>query len=488
MSIGLVDAVAGSGKTTAIINNAVNLAIEQKKRVCIALPTKEVIEEKHEDAVALADGRVPVYSVHGDVGGSASVGTKLDEALKEIGSNKPAVLFTTHKTFNDCPNWIGRQHWKFYVDELFDPIEHVALRLPHHYSILTALLELLTPDDTFSEVRVSSSAHKAFQQRIDGNDDVDAVFSRVTARLAQPDRWKVYVNTAHYHTVTSGIGSSRLVDQQEQAATLHFWAVQQPWFEKQGLDVCMASACFTDRLLYKLWRRNGTVFEPDTAVTSQLLAHSHDGQGLELHCMNLQHWSAWTKNGGRKTNSPLLKTPQRELEQLIQHTFGADAFIFNANSDWNSTVFGPNAKKINVVEHGKNAHSSYVNVAFMPSLLPVPDKWQFLRWLEFTESDIRDEYYHSHAYQTVFRTAARQQSRTNTVKAVLPGRAACEYIQRKAPGAEIIVHEVLAARCRRGRPSKYSTPEEKREASAQRMRLKRQAAKNAPPAVPVPTP
>lgn len=479
MSIGLVDAVAGSGKTTAIINHAVNLAIDHKKRVCIALPTKEVIDEKFADAVTLADGRIPVYSVHGDVGGSAKVGTKLDQALKDIGSKKPAVLFTTHKTFNDCPNWIGTEHWKFYVDELFDPIEHIELRLPYHYGILTELLELLSPSDTFSEVRIASGNGNTLKQRLDGSDDVDAVLLPITRRLNQPKRWKVYVNTKNYRTVTSGIGSSRLVDQREKAAVLYFWAVQQPWFEREGLDVTLASACFTDRLLYKLWQSNGTVFEPDTAVTNQLLAHAHNGRGLELHCMNINNWSRWSKNGRRITPTNAETTPQRELETLIRDTFGADPFIFNANKDSKGLDLGSNATQVNVVEHGKNAYRDFYNVAFMPSLLPVPHKWQFLLWLGFTENDIRDEYYHSHAYQTVFRTAARQQNRTGTVKAVLPGQAACEYIKRKAPGAKIIVHDVLEPAGSRGRPRKYQTPELARAADAQRRRAKRQAAKNA---------
>jgi len=477
MSIGLVDAIAGGGKTTAIINHAVNLAIEDKKRVCIALPTTAVIDEKFADAQALADGRIPVYSVHGKVGGPARVGTKLDQALKDIGSKKPAVLFTTHTTFNDCPNWIGTEHWKFYVDELFDPIEHVELRLPHHYGILTSLLELLTPDDTFSEVRIASGNGKTFKQRLDGSDDVDGVFAPITKRLDQPKRWKVYVNTNNFRTVTSGIGSSRLVDQREKAAALHFLAVQQPWFEQEGLDVCLASACFKDRLLYKLWHRSGTVFEPDRAVTNQLLAHSHDGRGLQLHCMNIDHWSKWAKNGGRTISPNVQSTPQRKLETLIRQTFGTEPFIFNANKDSKGLDFGSNATKVNVVEHGKNAYRDFYNVAFMPSLLPVPHKWQFLLWLGFSENDIRDEYYHSHAYQTVFRTAARQQNRTGIVRAILPARAACEYIQSKAPGATIVQHDVLEPRGERGRPRKYADPAQARAANAQRMREKRQAAK-----------
>ena len=54
--------------------------------------------------------------------------------------------------------------------------------------------------------------------------------------------------------------------------------------------------------------------------------------------------------------------------------------------------------QVKVVSHGKNAYSHYRNVAFMPSLLPVPDKWEFLHWLGFSQDDVRDEYYHSHAY------------------------------------------------------------------------------------------
>lgn len=486
MSIGLVDAVAGGGKTTAIVQQAIEQAVEQGKRVCIALPTKEVIEEKYEDALQQAGGRVEVHRVHGDVDGCSSVGTLLADVLTSLGRHKPAVLFTTHKTFNDCPNWIGRKNWRFYVDELFDAVEHISPRLPRNHAILTRLLELITPNDRFSEVRVSSAKKQAFALMREGTDDVDAVFERVTSRLAQPERWKVYVETENFRVVTSGVGTSRLVDQRERAAHLHFWFVQQPWFEQEGLQVTMASACFTDRLLYKLWRRNGTAFEPDHAVMSRLNSAAHNGKGLELHCMNIEHWSTWAKNGGRSSKTTNNTTAQHELEKLISNTFGAEPFIFNANSDWKSTVFSSNATQIKVVEHGKNKFQHFHNVAFMPSLLPVPDKWQFLHWLGFRESDIRDEYYHSNAYQTVFRSAARKLDRTDIVKAVVPGRAACEYIQGKAPDAVIIQHEVLAARRGRGRPVKYSDPTQARAANAERMRLKRQAAKGG--IGPVPTP
>ena len=477
MSIGMIDAIAGGGKTTAIVRQAIELATTLKQRICIALPTKEVIDEKYYDACALADGRVAVQRLHGDVPGCDNVGQRLEQLLSEIGTRRPAVLFITHKTFNDCPNWIGRSSWKFYIDELFDPVEHTQMRLPHNHAILTGLLELATPEDVFSEVRVAASSRRAFDSLRDGTDEVDAVFDRITARLAHPDRWRVYVECENYRTVASGIGCSSLVDQRQRAAVLHFWAVQQPWFDQQRLDVTLASACFTDRLLYKLWRRQGAEFQQDQDVMARLLANTHNSSGLELHCMNIAHWSAWAKRGGKPGKLAADATPQRQLERLIGQTFGDEPFIFNANADWQGKPPGPNGLQIGVVAHGKNAYSHFRNVAFMPSLLPVPDKWRFLSWLGFSDDDIRDEYYHSHAYQTVFRSAARLQQRAGVVKAVLPGRAACDYVQRKAPGSIIIEHEVLSAQRPRGRPVKYLELSERRAANAQQMRLRRQKAR-----------
>ncbi|WP_215905876.1 hypothetical protein [Reyranella massiliensis] len=470
MTIGMIDAVAGSGKTTAIVQTAIERAIQEKRPVNISLPTKEVIEEKYQDALRIADGRINVRRVHGDVPGCENVSAGLDTLLKSIGTHRPALLFTTHKTFNDCTNWIGRKDWTFYVDELFDPVQCVSLKLPRNYAVITDILELVTPSEMFSEVRVAGKMRKALEQMRDGLDDVDRVVGAVTSCLALPDRWKVYVECENYRTVLSGVGRTSLVDEREKAAELRFLLVQQPWFEREGLDVTMASACFTDRLLYKLWIKDGNEFVLDDAVMSTLQMHSHNGTGIELHCMNIRHWSTWVKNGGRSSNAS--DTPQRELERLIRAQFGDDHFIFCANSGWKGTL-GRHAKQISVVQHGKNEHSHYSNVAFMPSLLPVPAKWRFLNWLGFTDDDIRGEYYHSNVYQSMFRSAARQIDRQERVRAILPDRAACEYVQSKAPGSEIIEHEVLAPRRGRGRPRKFADAAEVKAANAARMRRKR---------------
>ncbi len=114
-----------------------------------------------------------------------------------------------------------------------------------------------------------------------------------------------------------------------------------------------------------------------------------------------------------------------------------------------------------------------------PSTLPVPDKWRFLSWHGFNADDIRDEYYHSHAYQTVFRSAARLDQRDGEVTALLPGRAACEYIQRRAPGAEIIVRDVLAERRSAGRPKKFADAADRKNFEACRQWLRRNPSKTA---------
>lgn len=469
MTIGIIDAVAGSGKTTVMIKEAIEWSIRNKRPVNISLPTKEVIEEKYQVAREIADGRIKVERVHSGI--CENVADSLEAMLTEIGSHKPALLFTTHKTFIDCPNWVGRKDWKFYLDELVDPVEYVGLRLPHNYRILMDILEVVDPSAKFSEVRVATGKKKALQEMLTGRDDVDRVFEAVTSRLGLPDRWKIYVECENYLNVARGAGKSTLIDDRERGAELRFWIVLQPWFEREDLDVTMASACFTDRLAYKLWSKNGSEFVADQAVLNSLQSHAHDGTGIEFHCMNIRHWSAWAKNGWT-TGENLSATPQMELEKLPAKIFGDEPYIICMNSDWKGELAGK-GMKVKVVQHGKNQYIDYLNVAFMPSLLPVPHKWRFLLWLGLTEDDIRSEYYYSNAYQSVFRTAARRPDRQEKVKALLPDRAVCEYLQSKAPGSEIIEYEVLATRQSRGRPKKYADAAARRAARALSMKHKR---------------
>lgn len=483
MTIKIVDAIAGAGKTTAIIKAAIEEARTARRPVNISLPTRAVIDEKIEDAKALAGGEVPILRVDSDTAHplGISVAQQLAHTLEEIGSQRGVVLFTTHKTFNDCPNWIGRRDWKFYIDELFDPITSVVLRVPRSYHLLTDLLELVTPDAEFSEVRPREGTRHRLKLMRDGSDEAERVFDQVAQYLAHPERWTLHVRTANFQLVTSGIGRSRVEGERDLARELVFWAVARPWFDIEGLDVTMASACLRDRLLYKLWSSQGTEFETDDAVMQHVPTGTHNGAGLKLLCMNLEHWSSYAKNGvhgGAYGNDEPI-TPQRAFEALIAAEFGTEPFIYNANTAWTDEHRFPSGVRLPLVMHGKNAFASYRKVAFMPSTLPVPDKWRFLTSLGFSDDDIRDEYYHSHAYQTVFRSAARLAHREGEVTALLPGHAACAYIQRRAPGAEIVVRDVLLPRRGVGRPAKFKDASERRASEACRLWLRRHPGKTA---------
>lgn len=467
--IKILDAIAGAGKTHAIIASAIEAA-RSGQRVNISLPTRAVIDEKHGEAVQLANGAFPVLKVYSSTDGDEpSVGDRLEETLTELSPRKGAVLFTTHKTFNECPNWIGRHGWRFFIDEVFDPITEIRLRVPRTHVALTRHVELVTSDAPFSEVRIAHGGRAQLKLMLDGSDEGEAPFRKLASHLLNADRWTVYVKTEQFNAVTSGIGLSKSRDERERAAELVFWIEARPWFEKEGLNVTLSSACLTDRLLYKRWRDTGTVFKSDNDLAAALRATRHDGHGLRLHCMNIDSWSAYARRGGARYGANLagVETPERALEQLIASQFAGQRFIYSANDAWeNDRLFDPNGQRVKVVMHGRNDFSDYRHVAFMPSLLPVPDKFDLIRWLGHSADDIRDEYYHSHAYQTVFRTAARSPNREGEVNAIVPGRLACQYIQSKAPGADIIQHEVLPPRRARGRPPTYSTPDERKRARA----------------------
>lgn len=465
MTIKMLDAVVGGGKTTAIIQRAVELAATEDKPVSISLPTRSVITEKVEDAERAAKGFVPIYRVDSDTAAAAntSVAAQLESTLEGIGTRRGAVVFTTHKTFNGCANWIGRYGWKFFVDELFDPVSSITLRVPRSFNLLTAHTELATPDERHSEVRLRYGSKHALKLMCEGTDDAEAAFAAVTQYLARPERWTLYVNSENYQTVTSGIGRSRSKTERERAATLTFWVVAKPWFDREGLDVTMASACMKDRLLYKLWQRQGTGFDVDRDLASGLHRTNHDGADLQLICMNIDHWSTHAKNGGKACGKDGTTKPQQVFERLIAQEFGDEPFIYNANTAWTNDALFPNGTRLPLVLHGKCEWDQHVNVAFMPSTLPTPDKWQFLNHLGFSADDIRDEYYHTHALQTTGRSRFRLCDGVRT-RAILPGIAACEYIKRKVPQAEIIIRDVLESAERKPRASKHASKQERNRA------------------------
>jgi len=482
MPIKMVDAIAGSGKTMAIIKLAVQTARTQRRPVSISLPTIEVIKEKYADTKLEAGDDVVVLRVDSETAEAAdvTVAVQLEQMLNDIRSDSATVLFTTHRSFLDCPNWLGRQHWKFYIDELFDVVETVSVKAPRSYSMLTAHLTLTSPDDAFSEVRAKRGSQSSLKLMRDGSDAAESILADVIKYLDHPERWTVYVNTKQYAAVTSGAGYSASADERDMAKQLTFWAIARPWFEKEGLDVTMASACFTDRLLYKLWSKQGISFEVDSDVTAQLQQTAHDGHHLKMVCMNIEHWSTWAKNGGVPFGAKATaETPQETFERLIAEEFGNDPFIFNANTTWTRRGLFPNGHQIKLVVHGKNEYSQYANVAFTASTLPTPDKADFLKSLGLEYGNLRLEYYHTHVYQTVFRSALRIAGNSQQVTAIIPCRGACAYLASKAPSATVVVREVLGPKKPRGRPSKGLTPEQMRKADTLRVWLLRNPGKTA---------
>jgi hypothetical protein len=480
--IKILDAIAGAGKTHAILKQADALA-RSGRRVSISLPTRAVIDEKHGDATRLAEEAYPVLKVYSGAGDDQrAVGARLDDVFTSLSPREGAVLFTTHKTFNECPNWMGRHDWKFFVDEVYDPVAEIRLRVPRTYDTLTRYLELETPDEAFSKVRLVYGGRTQLERMLSEIDDGEERLHRIVRYLLHPERWAIYVKTNIYKIVTSGIGRSQCREDRDRAAVLVFWVEAKPWFANEGLDVTLSSACLTDRLLYKVWRNAGAEFVPDGDLASDLRVTRHDGHGLRLHCMNIDRWSAYAKTGGARYGADLegVATPERALEQLIAREFEGQPFIYSANDAWtNDHLFEPNGLRVKVVLHGRNDFSAYRHVAFMPSLLPVPDKYELIRWRGHSADDIADEYYHSHAYQTVFRTAARSPDRHGDVDAIVPGRLACQYIQEKAPGAEIVEHDVSPPRRPPGRPRNHTTKEEGDRARAQRVWMKRNPGRTA---------
>ena len=480
MTIKILDALAGAGKTTAIIKAAIDMARRDKRPVNISLPTQAVIDEKMADALVMASGDVPILRVDGSTADpmNMTVSEQLTQTLAGLGSRKGAVLFTTHKTFNDCTNWIGRKDWKFYIDEVFDPVSCVVLKVPRSYHLITDLLELETPDEDYSVVRLRAGKSHSVAMMRDGTDDGERAFAEIASYIGRPTRWSVHVRTANYRRVTSGIGRSQIAGERQMASDLTFWVLAKPWFETEGLDVTIASACLKDRLLYKLWQMQGVDFAPDEDLIGNLRCTHHDGAGLRLICMNIGHWSSHAKNSGALEGDSK-GAAQLAFEALITAEFGDEPFIYNANTTWTDEHLFPSGVRLPLVMHGKNEFATYRNVAFMPSTLPVPDKWRLLSSLGLSADDIRDEYYHSHAYQTVFRSAARLDQREGVITALLPGRVACDYIQRRAPGAEIVVRDVLAERRGAGRPKKFSDAADRKRSEACRQWLRRNPGKTA---------
>lgn len=135
------DALAGAGKTFALVREADRLA-RLGHKVLFVQPTRYLIDRTIDEEVAPLTPSYPVRAIHG--------GTNPDKVVAETVRHFQAaeqgigeVLFVTHTAFLRLPYVERRDRWHVLIDEVPTVDVYESLALPDTHDLLTPYLDLV---------------------------------------------------------------------------------------------------------------------------------------------------------------------------------------------------------------------------------------------------------------------------------------------------------------------------------------------------------
>ena len=142
MTIDILDALAGSGKTRALARYTHYLAGISHK-VLFVQPTKHLITKTIADELQPLSPTYPVRAIHGDNHVSKSVIADIVAHFQKAASGSGEVLFITHAAFLLIPYIERKADWTLIVDEVPQVDCFYELRLPETHHLITPFLALV---------------------------------------------------------------------------------------------------------------------------------------------------------------------------------------------------------------------------------------------------------------------------------------------------------------------------------------------------------
>jgi superfamily II DNA or RNA helicase len=141
MYIECFNALAGAGKTYALVRRADRLA-RRKHKVLFVQPTKHLIDKTIADELEPLGPSYPVRRIHGDANPSGSVVGDIVAHFQTTPRHQGEVLFITHAALFRL-SYIHRQcDWVLIMDEVPQVDVFEELNLPDTHHLITPYLTL----------------------------------------------------------------------------------------------------------------------------------------------------------------------------------------------------------------------------------------------------------------------------------------------------------------------------------------------------------
>ena len=307
MKLYYINAIAGSGKTTALINHLIG---NQNKNFVLLQPTKDLIDQTLKN---LQDRGYPSKKMQKIVSeqGQGSVFSRLHRAL-----SNPVECKLIIATFEGWKR-IKRKNlkcWHLIIDEAPDVFTTTTL---YNLSHLITLSDLTRREinDTYSYLDIPNKKTEDLRTFIASNsNNMNNIQTDTIKKMLQP--YQTIVKTSDFEKLSK-----------RKVTDIDVFHILKPGLINGFASAIIMSAQFTDTPTYMIWSAMGLKFKRERNFEDQFpLTEKHDEklcEKIEIHYL-IDDWSSYKKNNHSRDM-------EREFNRACREVFAGEEFIYTAN-------------------------------------------------------------------------------------------------------------------------------------------------------------
>jgi hypothetical protein len=423
-----VSAPAGSGKTYALINYAIDLA-KNGQKVLIAQPSKPLIDQTHRDLLAKNSG-VPITKLISTDGvrATAPVLAKVVKHMQTAQSGQGEVLLISQVTLGRLPTAFRRE-WHLFVDEVPGAFKAHDMNMNKTHAFITAhtKVERLLIDDILIVDPENETALRQLAENPTG-DKALATFCDLASDILNEDKF-VCVSKSEYDELLTP-GSKR--------KTVFFYSFQRSEFVTGYQSVTMMGANFEDTELYRLWEKLDNIeWKKHPILNANLRYQKHtNGTRLTLKYLIKGNWSQYFA-GQAFGDGTILSA----MAQTIEAELGQD-FLWQANKKFGDFIF-EYGERLPIVTHGLNraSYQAKHGVALVRAINHSSGPAAFLKAIGFTAEELKVTLQYQNEYQAMMRCSLRDPNATDDVTVFVVSEASAVWIEQHFPGCKVEQHQ-----------------------------------------------
>lgn len=450
MTIQYFDALAGAGKTRALVSYAKQLA-HVGEHVLFVQPSKLLIDNTIANEIGDIQSTYDVKAIHS--GTTPEVVKSIVQFTREDAGSRGRILFITHEAFMQLPYIENKRKWRLFFDEAPAVDLFEAINVPETHRIITDWIELQAHDAAYGRLiaRDSSQLTKLAKNR--RSDDVWRLFSDLANRIISP-HWEVYALNSNFHSLLRDDGSCK---------QLVTFSLLRPSIFQGFKQTIIASALFKSSVLYQLWTAQGVRLKPvDNAMTSSLRYQTHqNGSHITIHYVTEADWSKTLRDKRGQGDRPRTDSLRDRLPALISSAMNDRAFAWMGNKDINDDYFRSAAAiRLPNSPHGLNSFQHLHNVVVLSALNPPPAHFHFMETRGVDAEALRTAHYRSAVYQAVMRISVRNPANIEPKTIVVMDQSTAFWLAELFEGSKVQPLNGMAIQIepgKRGRPRKHAS-------------------------------